>query len=532
MAPPIIQQKPAIWNAFHSMAACNNHSLPKPNKPLTSVDSYRPISLLSCLLKLMERLIVSRLTFFLEQKSVFRKTQGGYRRRLSAIDQVTKLEAAIRSTLVNKSIMLSLFVDFSSAFDAVWPMRVLYKLSRCGVRGTMLRWLQASLKDRPFKVFMEGTYSSERIMRSGVPQGAGLSPLLFNIMMYDTPVEEEICSCEYADDLAFYTQHPNLHIATDTLQQQLAALHNWSKQWGLKINFNKTKCMLFTNKRINPLPITVEGQQLEFPKQFKYLGVMLDSPQLHWNHQVEYLKQSCAPLLNLLQSISHRHWGADPELLIYLYKTLIRSQLDYAVPLYGTAVLSNLQLNSILNHCLRITTGCRKNSPAASLKVEANIFPLTILGDLLTCQYYSKLQQLPNDMADDLLQAQFPAEGLSSRLLSSMKSRARALFTKVNLQIPACNATRLVSPLPPWFKVETYICTDFLPTSVSSQTNQNVLQMYHELIDTNYSGYTHIFTDGSCIVEPYLFCICCSGNPLQRSHHKLQTPTLNSHHGV
>ncbi|KAF2347228.1 Reverse transcriptase domain, partial [Trinorchestia longiramus] len=101
------------------------------------------------------------------------------------------------------------------------------------------------LKDRPFKVFMEGIYSSERIARSGVQQGAVLSPLLFNIMMYDTPVEEGICSCEYADDLAFYTQHPNIRITTDTLQQQLTALHNWSKQWGLKINFDKTKCMLF-----------------------------------------------------------------------------------------------------------------------------------------------------------------------------------------------------------------------------------------------------------------------------------------------
>ncbi|KAF2354379.1 Reverse transcriptase domain [Trinorchestia longiramus] len=339
-------------------------------------------------------------------------------------------------------------------------MGVLYKLSRCGVRETMLRWLQAYLKDRPFKVFMEGTYSSGRIARSGVPRGAVLSPWLFNIMMYDMPVEEGICSCEYAD-LAFYTQHTNLCIAMDTLQQQLTALHNWSKQWGLKINFNKTKCMLFTNKRINPLSITVGVQQLEFTKQFKYLGVM-DSPQLHWHHQVEYLKQFFAPLLNLLQSISHRHWGADRELLIYLYKTLIRSLLDYAAPLYGTAVLSNLlQLNSIQNHCLRIATGCQKTS-AASLEVEANIFPLTIHRDLLTCQYYCKLQQLPNDMADELLQAQFPADRLSSRLLLSMKSHARALFTNVNLQIPARN-TALVLPFPPWFKVETYISHEGIP---------------------------------------------------------------------
>ncbi|KAF2353490.1 Reverse transcriptase domain [Trinorchestia longiramus] len=130
-------------------------------------------------------------------------------------------------------------------------MGVLYKLSRCGVRGTMLRWLQAYLKDRPFKVFMEVTYSSEGIARSGVPQGAVLSLLLFNIMMYDTPVEEGICSCEYADDLASTTQI----FALRRIPYSNSSLHFMtSKQWGLKINFNKTKCMLFTNKRINPLP--------------------------------------------------------------------------------------------------------------------------------------------------------------------------------------------------------------------------------------------------------------------------------------
>ncbi|KAF2348191.1 Ribonuclease H domain [Trinorchestia longiramus] len=159
-------------------------------------------------------------------------------------------------------------------------------------------------------------------------------------------------------------------------------------------------------------------------------------------------------------------------------------------------------LNNIQNHILRLATGCRKTSPAALLEVEAVVFPLSIYRDLLTCQYYSKFQQISNEIADNLLQAQFPSEGVSLTLLPSMTSRARAFFTNVNLLILACNAVPLVSPLPPWIKVETNICTDFLFTSVSSLSNQNVLQMYHELIDTNYSGYTHIFTDGSCIVEP------------------------------
>ncbi|KAF2356013.1 Ribonuclease H-like domain [Trinorchestia longiramus] len=121
--------------------------------------------------------------------------------------------------------------------------------------------------------------------------------------------------------------------------------------------------------------------------------------------------------------------------------------------LYGTAVPSNLlQLNSIQNHRLCLATGCCKTSPATSLEVEANIFPLSIHRDLLTCQYCSKLPQLPNEIADNLLQAQFPSEGVSLILLPSMTSRARALFTNVNLQIPARNTAPLVSLQPLWFK--------------------------------------------------------------------------------
>ncbi|KAF2352107.1 Reverse transcriptase domain [Trinorchestia longiramus] len=165
--------------------------------------------------------------------------------------------------------------------------------------------------------FIEGTYLSVRIAKSGVLRV--LSTLLLNIMMHDMPVEAGMCSSQYVDDLALYTHHPNLHIATNTLQQQLTALHNWSKQWGLKINLKK-QCMHFTNKKIDPLPISVGGQQLEFIQQFKYLGVMLDSPQ---HYQLEYLKQSCAPLLNLLQSILHRIGGLTVNYYLISTKTLI-----------------------------------------------------------------------------------------------------------------------------------------------------------------------------------------------------------------
>jgi len=107
--------------------------IPKPTKSLTSVSSYRPISLLSCISKLLESLINKRLGFFLEQSDSFRPSQGGFRRRLAGVDQVARLEAAIRAALTARSAVVAVFCDLSNAFDRVWHTGLLYKLSQCGV---------------------------------------------------------------------------------------------------------------------------------------------------------------------------------------------------------------------------------------------------------------------------------------------------------------------------------------------------------------------------------------------------------------
>ncbi|KAF2357973.1 Reverse transcriptase domain [Trinorchestia longiramus] len=285
--------------------------IPKPFKPLTAVESFHPISLLSCLLKLMERMIAQRLTFYLEQNGAFRNSQGGFRQRLAALDQVARLEAAIRSAITRREILLCLFVDLTDAFNTVWPTGVLYKLGSCGVRGPILRWLHSYLTNRSFQVYFEGSYSSMRGSRSGVPQGGILSSMLFNLMMSDIPIQTGVQLCEYADDLTFFTAHKDLHVATNKLQTQMDSLNKWSQEWGLKINCTKTKTMCFTNKRITPLPIYLDRQPLTFQQKYKYLGVILDAPHLRREPQINYLKQTYIQILNILQSISHRHWGAD-----------------------------------------------------------------------------------------------------------------------------------------------------------------------------------------------------------------------------
>jgi hypothetical protein len=97
--------------------------IPKPSKSLTSVSSYRPISLLSCISKLLGSLS-KRLGFFLEQSDSFRPSQGGFRWRLAGVDQIARLETAIRAALTARSAVVAVFCDLSNAFDslAFWPI--------------------------------------------------------------------------------------------------------------------------------------------------------------------------------------------------------------------------------------------------------------------------------------------------------------------------------------------------------------------------------------------------------------------------
>ncbi len=370
--------------------------IPKPAKSLTSVSSYRPISLLSCISKLLESLINKRLGFFLEQNGSLRPSQGGFRRRLAGVDQVARLEAAIRAALTARTPLVAVFCDLSNAFDRVWHTGLLYKLSQCGVHGALLRWLRAYLTDRTFHVQFEGQVSSLRKIKSGVPQGAILSPLLFNVMMRDLPSVQGVHTVDYADDVAFFSYGPDLAITTEKIQTQLTKFFEWTKMWGLAVNHLKTKCMLFSNKKVTAIPLYIGDSALEYVNQHRYLGVVLDAPRLRWEPQIASLRLSCIPITNLLKSISGRHWGADRALLLKLYRVLIRSRLDYAAPFYASAAPTNLsKLNVIQNNCLRIALGCRRTTPIPSMEVDAHIPPLSVHRKEVMCKYYFRLIQLP-----------------------------------------------------------------------------------------------------------------------------------------
>ena len=398
----------------------------KPNKEPNEITSYRPISLLSCTSKLMERMIASRLDWILESHNLISSTQCGFRKQRSTYDQLTLIDHEIKMSLQNNGICIAAFIDLTGAFDRVWNVAVLQKMINMGFSGRIIGWLYSYLHGRSFEVFLEGEYSSSRQITSGVPQGGVLSPLLFNILISDIPKIEGIQYSEFADDIAIYCSGNEYDVVISKIEMALDKINNWLLRWGQQININKSKCMYFTKKLHSPpRSINLRNQPIEYVEEFKFLGLTLDSPRLTYRKHILSLQSSCNKSISVMKFMSHYRWGSDRETLLMLYKSLIRSKLDYACHIYHSASTTNLKtLDTIQNQCLRLAIGAWETTPVISLEVESNVPPLKIRREFLILKNRLKIGERP--------QTSPLAKILSSRSLICEKQHGNCFWMELS----------------------------------------------------------------------------------------------------
>ncbi|GBL88620.1 putative RNA-directed DNA polymerase from transposon X-element [Araneus ventricosus] len=154
--------------------------IPKPGKDKQDPNNYRPIALTSCLSKLLERMVSARLMHVLERSKWFVPSQSGFRRRRGTIDNLLKLETAIREAFVRKKHLVSIFFDIEKAYDRTWRHGILKDLSDFGLKGNFPLFIKNFLKTRIFQI-RTGNILSDNFHQQGVPQGSVLSVLLFII---------------------------------------------------------------------------------------------------------------------------------------------------------------------------------------------------------------------------------------------------------------------------------------------------------------------------------------------------------------
>lgn len=374
---------PDEWLTAHVSAIYKRHRAPR-NLP----KSYRPISLTSALVKLFERMILTRLVAFLDSRRFFSPFQSGFRKEHSTVDLIYRLVARVQSAFANRTHVSVVFLDIASAFDTVWHAGLLYKLHRAGVTGKAWRWLKAFLSNRRLRVVSQGQHSQWFETSAGVPQGSILGPLLFLIFINDIPSLTHSVMAIYADDVAVWSSYEDPDLADFNLQSALNLIFSWSTRWHVLFSVPKSVAMRFSRCRVNrPLPTLRLGESLlSWVQSARYLGVLFN-PKLSWAPQCNQVVSQTAYMAHRVSRIITTT-GPPPKLIRQLTRALVEPKMTYGWPLWQPPTAHHWdKLQAAIALPLRCAVGLPSSTHVQSLLVEFAVASPKILFDAVALSF-------------------------------------------------------------------------------------------------------------------------------------------------
>ena len=314
----------------------------KPGKPSNEITSYRPISLLPIVAKILEKLILKRLKVIIKKNKLIPSHQFGFREKHSTIDQVHRVSDTIEKALETKKVCSAVFLDVAQAFDKVWHEGLLHKLRKI-LPKAYCDIFTSYLSDRTFRVRLNQSYSSFHKIMGGLPQGGIFSPTLYLLFTADIPKSKDTLIATFADDTAILTTGINTRYSTMKLQNSLNKITSWCKQWRIKLNESKSQHINFTNRKETPLPVKINGKIIPFGNSAKYLGLTLDA-KLRWKEHIKIKVRQLNITYKKLQWMIGRKSSLSIHNKLLLYKQILKPIWTYGIQLWGCSKKSNVIL--------------------------------------------------------------------------------------------------------------------------------------------------------------------------------------------
>jgi Reverse transcriptase (RNA-dependent DNA polymerase)/Endonuclease/Exonuclease/phosphatase family len=320
------------------------------------VDNYRPISVLSVLNKIVERVIHKRLFSFLDDHlHILYSHQFGFRPRSSTENACIELTNIISHALDEGKFATAVFMDLKKAFDIVDHRLLLGVLEQYGVRGQARELFQSYLSDRRQMVKVGTTRSKPSKISTGVVQGSCLGPLLF--LLFINSIGSLRTSGRiflFADDAVLVNIHKKADEVVPALVSDMKPVLNFLAQRKMILNSSKTNFMLFSSphKKIDfPYSISVtEGLDIKRVSTFKYLGLHLDES-LKWNEHLRHLEKKLSSTNGLLWKL---RYFLPQHAKRTVFDSLFQSHVYYLVPIWGLVNCSLLKNTQVLqNRALR-----------------------------------------------------------------------------------------------------------------------------------------------------------------------------------
>ena len=290
--------------------------------------NYRPISLTSVVVRVMERIVKERMLTHLKKNKLINPSQHGFLPKKSTSTNLVAYLEYVTKKLDEGQPVDVLYLDFSKAFDKVPHGRLVQKLKTYNLSNKLIAWIEAWLQNRQQRVLVDGAYSEWREVISSVIQGSVLGPILFVIFIND------IDSClgpkegiipKFADDTKVAKVVKDSQTAAE-MQEVICNLEKWCETWGMQFNAQKCCILHFGNQNMKH-QYRMNGQILQSYSDQKDLGITISGNCLPATQCAVAAKKANQILGQINRSFSVK----TKNIMLQIYKVFIRPHLEYAV---------------------------------------------------------------------------------------------------------------------------------------------------------------------------------------------------------
>lgn len=421
---------------------------------------------------------------------------------------------------------LTAFLDVSGAFDNVNTDILLTKLAKIGCSTSMVKFIKFITHER--LIHTDISSDTARSTFKGVPQGGVLSPLLYIIYVADIVknLPKNVVISQFADDIAIYTKVRSLNKSIKILETAITTIKNNLSGLGLSLSPQKTVLLHFNNKGIlpNETSIKIDDHVIKSSGTAKFLGITFDY-KMSFAPQIENVRKKCFKSLNIIKFLRGTWWGCDPETLTVIYKSFVRSIIDYGCFVYfPNRKEMILKLERIQFASIRYALGYRISTPTNILIAESKLPLIEERTKLLCNNYLSKAltnssSQVYNIISKPCFRNRTGKKRniLIQKCIREIQWLKKRVSTKSQYNIYHYDYFTTTTSIP--FNTE---------LGKMLQPSKNANSMFNRILEDREGDIVDIFTDGSKILESESVGFACYCQRLNISICK----NLNSHASV
>ena len=362
------------------------------------ISNYRPVSILSTFSKIFEKIMAIRLLNYLNEHSLLSSNQYGFRPNFSTELAVQQMCQQMYDAIDNKLYQITIFCDFSKAFDTISHTILLDKLKTFGIRGPAHSWFISYLNNRKQYTVFNKINSSYSRVNTGVPQGSILGPILFLLYINDISRCSNVLNfLLYADDTNLFVKGDNVRDLETIVNTELNFFSEWVKSNKLILNLEKTHFMISHTIMSQPphLNIKIANTSIKQVNNIKFLGVVIDSS-LKWKVHIETIKSKLSGITGLLYNIRDY---MDHETLKLIYYSLAYSHIIYCCAVWGGAFKTLITgLFTVQKKMLRVMFRRQRYDHTGPLFNNYQLLSVQDIINLRTCIFvYKSIHLFPID---------------------------------------------------------------------------------------------------------------------------------------